>query len=498
MNRKNIVIIMSDEQKRDTIGNFASSKSVTPHLDRLAEESVALRHCYTPYPLCCPARTSLWTGLHAHNHHVTGNWRRIRDDLHDSGLVASFRQAGYHTIYNGKWHVPGTTPESFHFEHVSAIPAVLEGRDRGRYIGEYREYVRSLGYTLHENDLENLTPSDIAQLNRPGKAPCGTAEIPLEHSLEAWQTERFLHALDNRPANQPFLAVVSYNAPHFPMIVPAPYDRLVRPEDVKLPDNFLAGLEGKPREVLQSKYLKELSGLSEYEWRRYIAHYLGLCALVDSQAGAIVAWLRERRLYDDTILVYLSDHGDMMGAHGLIKKGFPLHYEEALNVPLIIANAGGRAGSVPDALVSLLDVMPTLAALTGVELEQAIDGRSFAGILDERAQTQHRECVLAETFRLGPDESAVEGGEVRAPDTFDPETDSVNLSIRTDRLKYIFRYRDIEELYDLQRDPGENSNVAGAPEYADELAAMRSMLIDELTPSAAFLATLVKNSLYAG
>ncbi|MGI8912340.1 MAG: sulfatase-like hydrolase/transferase [Chloroflexota bacterium] len=106
----------------------------------LGQRSANFTHCFTAYPLCCPARTSLWTRLLPHNHHVLCNWRAIRLELRDRGLIEPFARAGYHTIYSGKWHVPGTTPGRFSFADTSAIPAVLNGRDRGRFIADYRAY----------------------------------------------------------------------------------------------------------------------------------------------------------------------------------------------------------------------------------------------------------------------------------------------------------------------------------------------------------------------
>jgi arylsulfatase A-like enzyme len=430
-----------------------------------------------------------------HDHHVTGNWRSIREDLRDEGLVSNFKEAGYHTIYTGKWHVPGTTPARFHFDDISAIPAVIEGLDRGRFIEEYREYARARGYRLHPTHIENLTQADIDKLRQPGKAPCGTAEVALEHFLETWQTGKFIEALQRRPRERPFFAVCSYNAPHFPMIVPSPYDRLVRPEDVKLPENFLKGLEGKPQEVLRSPYFREMNGFNEGEWRRYIAHYLGLCALIDRQVGDIVAYLRQNGLYDDTIIVFVSDHGDMMGAHGLVKKGFPLHYEEALRVPLIIANAGGVARGNCEALVSLVDLVPTLADLVGVPVRQRIEGRSFAHLFREGSASFHRDFILAESFKLGGEESAVVGGESAPPERFQPGRDSVNFSIRTADRKYIFRYKDREELYDMKQDPCENVNLADDPARAGDLARMLELLLAELRRSHPFLGRLVEDRL---
>jgi len=321
---KNILILMSDEQRWDSLGYSGNSAAQTPHLDGLAQRGTNLERCYTAYPLCCPARASLWTGLLPHNHHVFSNWRAIRPALRDHGLVEPFARAGYHTIYTGKWHVPGTSPARFSFTDTSAIPAIIDGRDRGRYIQEYRAYAIAQGYDLVANHIENLTPQDVQQLRQPGRAPCGTAAIALEHFLEPWQTTQFLAALERQPDDRPFFAVCSFNAPHFPMIVPAPYDRLVAPESIILSPNFCKGLGGKPDEVLQSHYYTDLARLSENEWRRLIAHYLGFCALIDAQVGRVLEYLRATGALDNTIVVFTSDHGDMLGSHCFESEGLSL------------------------------------------------------------------------------------------------------------------------------------------------------------------------------
>jgi arylsulfatase A-like enzyme len=477
---KNIVILMSDEQRWDSLGCNGSTAGVTPNIDALAARGASLNG-YTPYPLCCPSRTSLWTGLLPHRHEVHGNWRTIKPALREQGLFGAFAKAGYHTIYSGKWHVPGTTPDKFHIADASAIPAVIDGKDRGQYIEEYREYAKALGYPLLPGNISNLTAQDVAHLRQPGKAPCGRAEIAEEHFLETWQTSQFLDALDRRPKNKPFFSVCCYSAPHFPMIVPAPYDTKVSPETVDLPANFLAGVSGKPAEVTRSHYYTDLQNLDEAEWRKLYAHYLGLCALIDTQVGRVNDYLAQTGLLQDTIIVFVSDHGDMIGSHGLNQKGFVLHYEEALKVPLVIVVPGSEPQPASDRLVSLMDLVPTLAELAGVQPDEAyegIDGRSFAGMFDSRIASDRREYVVAETFLFGRKEGG--SGEHTAIDRFQPDRDSMNMSIRTTRYRYIFRWNDMDELYDLQADPFENDNIRGEPDSQPVIRELREKLLAEL------------------
>lgn len=471
----NVLVIMSDEQRWDTFGFTGNAAARTPHLDALAAEATSFDRCYTPFPLCCPSRTSLWTGQMPRHHHVLGNWRAINPKLREAGLGAAFDAAGYHTIYTGKWHVPGTTPQRMGFRDTSAIPAVLDGRDRGRYIEPYRDYATSQGYDLVDGNIENLTARDVARLRTAHRGP---AEIPLEHFLDSWQTREFVSALDRKPTDRPWLAVCSYNPPHFPMIVPAPYDQLIDRGRVRLPKSFATGTATKPSEVAESKFATKYADLDEEGWIDLIAHYLGLCSLVDAQVGAILDHLRQRGELDNTIVVYLSDHGDMMGAHRLMEKGHLLHYEETLRVPLLIRHPDRKEGRRSDHFVSMVDVAPTLAELAGVPWDEDVDGLSAAAIVGDAAAGAIRAYVTAETVLYGM-ESEANGGYVD-PVGWDPVTDAMNLSVRTSTLRYIYRSRDVDELYDHRLDPGEQRNVAADPAYQDDRRAMRELLAAEV------------------
>lgn len=474
----NVLIIMSDEQRQDTLGCYGNHVIKTPHIDKLAESGTVFHRAYTPYPLCCPARTSLWTGVMPHRHNAVGNWRHILEDYAGGEMIKAFVNAGYHTSYTGKWHVPGTTPKSMGFAATSAIPAVLDGRDKGRYIPDYRQYATAQGYELVPGHGENSTPRDVAALEQPGKAPACTAEIPLEHFLETWQTETFIQTLSQRPKDKPFFAVCSYNAPHFPMAVPAPYDSMYAPEDVILPPNFRTGMEGKP-EAVSSKYFTPYENLSEYEWRRLIAHYWGFCTMVDDKVGEIVSYLEKEGCLDDTIIVYTTDHGDMMGSHGLNMKGFPMHYEEDLLVPLIIHDP--RQGRRVDyhGYASLMDIMPTVMELTDVNnIPGGIDGLSYRDVCVGQVDLRPRSYVIAETFKFNDQESG--NGDKVDIRKFDPARDSTNLSIRDDEFTYIFHWNCMDELYDRKNDPYENINLIVNSSYSDTVSKRQNMLTEDI------------------
>ncbi len=484
----NVLILMSDEQRVDTLGAYGNPVARTPHIDALAANGTRFNHCYTPYSLCCPARASLWTGMMPHNHHVLANWLHIRPELRDGGMVAAFARSGYYTAYTGKWHVPGTTPSRMGFASSLAIPDVIDGRDRGRHISEYRAYATGLGYEIDPNDIENLTFAEQQMTLPRSKVICGTSEIHLDHHLETWQTERFLEQLTQRPAGAPFFAVCSYNAPHFPMIVPEPFASLINPNEVELPPNFSSGLDGKPDEIIGSKHYQQTRDLDEPSWRKLISHYWGFCSLIDAQVGRIVAWLQAEGLYDDTIIVYLSDHGDMMGSHRLNLKGFEVQYEEVNRVPLIVSHPESRRGSTRDMFVSLLDVIPTLAESCGVDIGSATDGVSFAGALSGSEPDRHRDYVISEAFHA----ASKARGEYENPNDYTPETwRPMNVCIRTPEDKYVFHGKDIDEYYDLVADPLETQNLYPDHAPAERISELRAAILDELQSSVPRLAEIV-------
>nr|WP_246082912.1 sulfatase-like hydrolase/transferase [Nonomuraea diastatica] len=287
-----------------------------------------------------------------------------------------------------------------------------------------------------------------------------------------------MRTFDERPAEAPWLAVCSFNAPHFPMAVPAPYDRLIDRDLVELPAALAPGTAGLPREVRESRFAAEFAGLGEDDWREIIAHYLGLCALMDTQVGRILDHLRAAGELERTIVVYTTDHGDMMGAHGLMEKGHELHYEETLRVPLLVRHPGRPPARVRN-LVSMVDIAPTLAELAGVPWPaRPRDGRSFATMIGDPSAAPTRDHVTAETCLY--DGAPEAWGEHTPPSSWDPARDALNASIRTRDMRYIYRSGDEDELYDHRGDPAELRNLAADPAYAQVRAELRSLLGAEI------------------
>lgn len=481
--RPNVLVVMSDEQSWNTLGVNGNPASRTPHLDALAADGTQFDRAYTPFALCCPSRTSLHTAMMPRHHHVLGNWRGINPALRSTGLARWFADAGHHTFHVGKWHVPGTTPARMGFADQRATPAVLDGKDRGRYITEYREHVTARGYELVPDHIENLTPADVATLADPASPHRGRSEVAVEDYLEVWQTEQFADALAAAPTDRPWFGVCSYNAPHFPLLAPAPYDTMINRDEVQLPASWDSGVETRPAEVQRSKFATKYADLDHAGWVDTVAHYLGLVALVDDQVGRLVAMLAERGELDNTIIVFTSDHGDMMGAHRLMEKGHLLPYEEATHIPLLIKVPGVTGGQRSSELMSMIDVAPTLLELAGVDVPPGLDGRSMAQLItgqgtdNDATPPTGRRYVMTESV-LWSHDSEDAHGEHLDPTTLRLPRDAINLSVRDHRYRYIHRSDDREELYDLRTDPGEVHDVSAA--HPEVVRAHRSLLAAEV------------------
>jgi len=477
LRRPNLLILCSDEQRTDTLGCYGPVYGVagnpvlrTPHIDTLAREGVRFDRAYVPYPLCSPARASLWTALYPHQHDVLGNKREMQLPSGYRSPVAALHDGGFNTGYVGKWHVPGATPQELGFSDARAL-----GRRWGRDIEEYRMYLRAKGYSLSPGSVENLTPREHSLLRGENPPACGTSDLPLHDYLEWWVTDRAIEMIEGASrSEQPFFLVCGWNAPHFPMIVPAPYDAAYDPVKVPLPPTFVDDLHGKPEVQHRRPSHTPVQHLNPDGWRRLIAHYWGLVSLIDEQVGRIVAALHRLHIAEDTIVVYLSDHGDMMGSHHLMEKGAWNVYEETVHVPLIIRDSrSATPGGVVPQLVSLVDLMPTLLALVDVPAPPELSGQSTLQLMGGNAD-RWDDVVYGETMGLS------ERAEVDTPlpqDALDPSELLVVKWLRTPEWKYAYYSTDHDELYNLAADPGEATNLAADATYSQTVESFREQLL---------------------
>ena len=433
----NILMIMTDQQQYATAGPAAPGRS--PALERLAAEGMWFRRAYTATTPCSPARASIVTGLYPHAHGMLNNChvpyaiaREIRPECDTWGSHLS--EAGYRMRYAGKWHVGWTQG-----------PADL-GFDSENRQFDVASYRRRLG--LPEDGAANSEEAEEWGFTDAGGIywrHYGREAGPPEASSTAMEAEAGLEQLRDlaeEPDERPWFLWTNFSGPHNAYIVPEPYASLYDWRDVPLPASYGDTGEGKPayvRRVRESWF----GGIGEEHTRKSIAHYWGYCTMIDEFIGRLLAFLDESGQAEHTLVVFTSDHGDMMGAHGLwFKDVYP--YEETHRMPMLMRWSGVIApGSVSDAYARTLDLGPTYLEAAGASALEPCHGRSLLPLL---------------TGEPGADE-ALERRELFMEDHGNI-FNFTQRQILDGQYKLVFNAFDFDELYDLEEDPDELHNLA--------------------------------------
>lgn len=435
MSKRQVVLIMTDTQRKDMLGCYGTEGLHTPNIDSLAEAGVRFENAYCTQPLCAPSRSSIFTGTYPHTNGVTSN------NKVPSALVRNVGQRlqphGIHTAYIGKWHLDGgdyfgngICPDGFDPAYWFDMRCYLETLTE-----EQRRTVRT-----HTSILENAVQDELTF---------------------AWRcVDKAIEFLDEH-ADEDFFLVVSFDEPHHPWICDKKYFDLF--EGFRLPDkgNMQDDLTQKPaHQKVWAQHMRRLNrpGSGRADNRR---HLLACNAFADTQVGRLLEALRRHPCPGRTVL-YTSDHGAGFGEHGLSDKG-PAMYGEITNIPLIVWQEGAPRARVRNTqLVSNVDITPTVLELFGLEVPPTLEGKSLLPTLRDAAQPV-REHVFMEFSRYELDHDGFGG--------FQP--------IRTvfdGRYKLSVNLLSTDELYDLQTDPGELCNRINDP----ALAARRDALHDAL------------------
>jgi arylsulfatase A-like enzyme len=472
--KPNLLIILSDQQRRDSLGCYGNPVIRTPNLDRLAAEGVVCDQAFVANMVCAPSRASIWTGRYPRAHGVVSNGVALSKD--EITIASALLEAGYRTASCGALHLSPSsdtpendTPESRHF-HASGqpFPSPYHGFETVRLVtglgdkwGDYHQYLID-----QDPDLPALYKEDRA-LTPPTGAPsswkCG---MPEEHHCTTWVADEAIKSMQSMAGQDaPFLLSVGFLDPHFPFAPPAPWCDMYDPANVVMPNRSDDEMPEKSL-CYQMKLDRFVDAwpwhpteMPEAHIREIIAHYYGMVSMVDYNVGRILAGLDELGLSDNTIVLYSTDHGEHLGDHWLIYKCMP--YDECTHVPMIWRCPEQFAtGSRIDGLVSHIDIMPTMLELAGVPVPHGVQGQSYATGL-QSGEFAGRPYILCEDDNLA----------------YGPNVEGQARTLRTPqyRLTY-FLPGDDGELYDLEKDPNEFYNRWDDPEYAP----VRNELIQQL------------------
>lgn len=491
MKRPNILIITSDQHRWDCFG-FAGRQIRTPHLDAMAKAGTRFDAAITPNVVCQPARASILTGLLPLSHGVYDNQVSLDPNIGELGWAGALTKAGYQTGIIGKahfgedpknsqWGAPESRKDSATFPTDWAGPYMGFQHTEMMILGHWHDLLPcerpprgqqfERWFWSHKEAWE-LWREDLGSSTWKA-AQTWYSALPSAWHSTTWVTDRaraFIAAHDK--ADAPFALWASYPDPHHPFDCPEPWSRLHRAEDVDISRTHARDLEQRPwwhkeslmrvpaaksetQRILRTEFSR-IDPQTDAQLAEMTANYYNMIAFIDHGVGRILDALQQTGIADNTIVVFTTDHGELLGDHGLYLKG-PTHYEGLLRVGLIVCGPGVVAGAVVREPVSTLDLAASAYDWAGLSAADELQGRSLRRLAEGGAET--RDCAYNE-WRLQPSRTGV----------------SLELrTVRTSNAKLTIDFNSgAGEFYDLASDPDEMQNLFNDPGYS----AMQKELTD--------------------
>jgi arylsulfatase len=437
--KPNILFIMVDQLRFDYLGYHGSDFVKTPNIDRLASRGMQFTNCFTNSPLCVPARVALATGLHPGRMGVLNNnsylppniptfYQRFRDNGYRVGCIGKLDLAKPDP-YNGRY---GDRPCAYQwgFTHPEECEGKMHAGMFSTPQGPYAFHLQDLGlYNAFHQDYTQRSASSFA-------LDCRDSVLPTEAFADVYIGSKAVQWLNWVPSDFPWFYFISFVGPHNPYDPPTEYADKYR--NAVMPEPIKPCKEGKPTWIHKRMITDDEGKIAETR-RQYCASI----EVIDDQVGLILDELERSGMHDHTYIIFTSDHGEMIGDHGIYTKS--VAYEPSIHVPLIVAGADIDEGQVSDALVELIDLNATACDLAELpSIGGLTDALSILPLLKGESVVHREDIVSCEgNFRC----------------------------IRNERYKYIDNFNDISELYDMLSDPHERNNIAMLnPEIVKELS----------------------------
>jgi arylsulfatase A-like enzyme len=480
----NILLIMTDQQSWDAVGYAGNKQIKTPNLDRLAREGVNFSQAVTACPVSSPARTSVLTGRLTETTTIRDNKDIYTNDCYYPTFDEILSKIGYKTEYYGKFHSP---------EHMAKVYSnpVPDGRNGVEEIVKWEQnYVAFLRKNIEKRTLKKdelyettfyggiipykpdptdtkfdlLTSGNINNAETDTKRSQadvhGVLDLPAEYTITAIQGKQCLEALE-RLKDKKFMLTASFHCPHVPITPSEPYASMYKVKDMPSPVSITDKRSNSPYHPN-----REIAPYNEKAKVQYMtANYYAFVTEIDDWVGKILGKLDELKLAQNTLVIFVSDHGEMLGAHGM--RGKFCFYEESVRVPLLMRYPGRiPAGKTITTPVSILNLFPTILEYAGLKNIPS-DGYSLCEVMEKNAKPKY-DFAISEW--IWTNESVP------------------SLMIRTEEWKLMTTHRaggkDVEVLYDLKNDPFEMNNLLGTnPErykYKEKAEELRSKLVGYL------------------
>jgi arylsulfatase A-like enzyme len=478
MKHPNILLLWTDEQRHDTLPVAGTHHPDMPELARLSGHSCAFTRAYCTQPVCTPARGSVMTGLMPHRHGAITN--NVALDPSVPCLPELLPERVYATGYIGKWHLGDECFAQHGFEEWvgvddSYVRYYSPERDRNHRC-EYHHWLVSRGYRPDHNGIFGRHFA---------------ANLPESESKPAFQADQAIDFID-RHRGEPWCLSVNMLEPHMPFT--GPRDGDYDPQAIPLPDNHLADPDDScflRHRLLNRRFRSQSFSCFDFSdeagWRRLRANYYGLCSQIDHHFGRILRALEASGQYDDTLVIFTSDHGDMMGSHRMVAK--TTMYEEATRIPLLVKLPGQRSHRRCEHPVSQIDLVPTALEACGVAIPDDIQGQSLVATAAGAAH-EHRDVLVQWTFNKDQDFTFLDGegaalpwaaGLGDGPSLTAAWEAPMRTLITDDGWRYSANDLGEQECFHLASDPGETRNLAGSDEAPlDELHSRLLARMDDL------------------
>ncbi|MFV0295507.1 MAG: sulfatase-like hydrolase/transferase [Hyphomicrobiaceae bacterium] len=472
-NRPNILFLCTDQQRFDSLGCYGAPGVRTPNLDRLAAQGARFDTCYVQNPICGPSRASLFTGMYARNHGLWANGvslppqrkmftRALADGGYDCGMIGK-----QHLSACEGWQTEPRKDDGYR---------VFEWAHDGIHRSPQNAYLGWLRTNFPETYIDLFpTPGSVEEANAGNKARRATPinTVPVEAHYSHWVAERAIAFIET-PRETPFFLVANFFDPHHPFGVPEAYRALIDADEIAPPIGGVSELDSKPSAQMnlsRKSYGGAAPGYQDYsaeEIREIRATYHAMIALVDDEVGRILDSLERSGQVDNTLVVFTSDHGEMLGDHAMMLKG-PMLYDAVTRVPLILRWPDRIApGTEIPEIVQWIDLSATFLDVAGLPPMASQQGASLLPLATEGRDPGWRDWAICE-YR----------------DSCIPEqTPMMTTMLRKGDWKLIVWHGDISadrspegELYNLSSDPNELNNLFHEPDYLPVRRRMKAELV---------------------
>lgn len=437
--KPNILFIMCDQLRYDCVGYSGKYPIKTPNIDALAKDGVFFENAYTTNPVCAPARQALFSGRRPEAHGGLFNpdicFPINSIPKYMPRYTKRFLESGYSTSYFGQWIPdPDSTPADYGYERYVSRAEI----DEIALSHKSREYTRGW-------------------FGEPSGVPLEYSQSHVTARLVCEEIDRFTDI------GKPWYIHVDSYEPHLPCRPSAPFDKMYKPDEIPKWGGFEDNFENKP--YIQKQQLVNW-GVENYtwdDWKETVALYYGLISQYDDAVGHIISHLKEKGIYENTVIIFTSDHGDMCGSHGMLDKHY-IMYDDVCKIPLIITHKGKispcRAKEYTQATIDFAPTLLDIAEITNAPEREKFHGQSLFGLLYGGEFHDTKAAV-----------SAYNGQQFGL---------YCERSIRTDKYKYVLNSTDVDELYYLPTDPFELKNVIGEETHKKAVAELRIKLYNEL------------------